>query len=97
MRRTILMLAAAALLTLPAAAKSRQPKPPKTKIETTKTVTVPASARREFIKTHACPSTGKNSGDCPGYKVVYMVSPKKGGARTPANMEWRAVASGRAL
>jgi hypothetical protein len=46
------------------------------------------SAKREFQKSHPCPSTGKTSGACPGYVIDHIVSPNLGGADVPYNMQW---------
>ena len=39
--------------------------------------------RREFMKIHPCPSTGKTSGACPGYVVDHNQALKHGGADDP--------------
>jgi hypothetical protein len=46
-------------------------------------------ARNEFKRTHPCPSTGKSSGSCPGYVIDHVQPLKRGGADTPANMQWQ--------
>jgi hypothetical protein len=46
-------------------------------------------ARNEFKRTHPCPSTGKSYGACPGYVIDHMQPLKRGGADTPANMQWQ--------
>ena len=46
-------------------------------------------ARNEFKRTHPCPSTGKSSGSCPGYVIDHLHPLKRGGADTPANMQWQ--------
>jgi 5-methylcytosine-specific restriction endonuclease McrA len=48
-----------------------------------------AKARRDFIKTNPCPSTGKSSGSCLGYVVDHIVPLKRGGADHPDNMQWQ--------
>jgi hypothetical protein len=46
-------------------------------------------ARNEFRRNHPCPSTGKASGSCPGYVIDHVQPLKRGGADTPANMQWQ--------
>jgi tetrahydromethanopterin S-methyltransferase subunit E len=46
-------------------------------------------ARNEFKRTHPCPATGKSGGSCPGYVIDHVQPLKRGGADTPANMEWQ--------
>jgi hypothetical protein len=46
-------------------------------------------ARNEFKRTHPCPATGKSSGACPGYVIDHVQPLKRGGADTPANMQWQ--------
>ena len=46
-------------------------------------------ARNEFKRTHPCPATGKSSGSCPGYVIDHAKPLKRGGADTPANMQWQ--------
>ena len=46
-------------------------------------------ARAEFKKTHACPSTGRSSGGCPGYVIDHVVPLKRGGPDRPSNMQWQ--------
>src|SRR5215510_2225240 len=48
-------------------------------------------ARRDFQKSHPCPSTGKTSGACPGYVVDHVRPLKRGGADAPSNMQWQTV------
>ena len=43
-----------------------------------------------------CPATGKLRGACPEYEVDHLVPLCAGGADTPANMQWLAVADHRA-
>ena len=46
-------------------------------------------ARRDFQKSHPCPSTGRTSGACPGYVVDHVKPLKRGGADAPGNMQWQ--------
>ena len=43
--------------------------------------------RRAFQHQHACPSTGRTSGACPGYLVDHVVALKRSGADRPSNMQ----------
>jgi hypothetical protein len=54
------------------------------------------AARREFMKEHPCPSTGKTSGRCPGYVVDHVKALKHGGADEPSNMQWQTKAEAKA-
>lgn len=47
------------------------------------------AAKAAFIKSHPCPSTGKSHGACPGYVVDHVKPLKRGGADSPANMQWQ--------
>jgi hypothetical protein len=47
------------------------------------------AAKREFKKTHLCPSTGRKSGACPGYVIDHVIALKRGGADQPGNMQWQ--------
>ncbi len=55
-----------------------------------------AAARRAFVKSHPCPSTGQTSGACPGYVVDHIQALKHGGADDPSNMQWQTKAAARA-
>lgn len=45
-------------------------------------------ARRSFHYSNPCPSTGKNSGACPGFEVDHIRPLKCGGKDSPENMQW---------
>lgn len=45
--------------------------------------------RREFMRTHPCPSTGKTYGRCPGYVVDHIQALKHGGADATYNLQWQ--------
>jgi hypothetical protein len=47
------------------------------------------AAKREFKKTHPCPSTARKSGACPGYVIDHVIALKRGGADQPGNMQWQ--------
>jgi 5-methylcytosine-specific restriction endonuclease McrA len=49
-----------------------------------------------FERTHPCPSTGRTNGSCPGYVIDHVVPLKRGGADTPANMQWQSKAAAKA-
>jgi hypothetical protein len=55
-----------------------------------------ARVRGEFKKSHPCPSTGRSSGGCPGYVIDHVRPLKRGGADTPANMQWQTTAAAKA-
>ena len=42
----------------------------------------------EFRSTNPCPSTGKNTGDCPGYRITFITPLENGGSDTPLNYQW---------
>lgn len=44
--------------------------------------------RQQFHSQHACPSTGKYKGACPGFEVDHKVPLAAGGADRPGNMQW---------
>ena len=44
--------------------------------------------REAYQHSHPCPSTGRNTGNCPGYVVGYVVLPKHGGKYEESNMRW---------
>jgi hypothetical protein len=48
-----------------------------------------AAARDAFRRSNPCPSTGKTSGDCPGYAIDHVTALEHGGADEPTNMQWR--------
>lgn len=43
---------------------------------------------RNFRREHACPSTGKPRGACPGWDVDHIHPLCAGGADAPHNMQW---------
>ena len=52
-------------------------------------------AKNEFKHGHPCPSTGKTSGECPGYVIDHIRALKHGGADSPENMQWQTVEAAR--
>ena len=50
------------------------------------------AARQSVMKSHPYPSTGKNSGSCPGHVVDHINPLKRGGADAPNNMQRETVA-----
>lgn len=46
------------------------------------------SERAAFRKAHPCPSTGKQSGRCPGYQIDHTRALMNGGEDRAANMQW---------
>jgi hypothetical protein len=51
---------------------------------------------REFQREHPCPSTGKTSGACPGYRKDHVVPLACGGAEVVANLQWQTIAAAKA-
>ncbi len=54
-----------------------------------------AAARRDFMRAHPCPSTGRRSGACPGYVVDHVTALACGGPDAPSNMQWQTTAAAR--
>jgi hypothetical protein len=54
------------------------------------------AAKDAFKHEHACPSTGKSTGGCPGYVIDHVNPLECGGADAPSNMQWQTVADGKA-
>ena len=76
-------LACAALALGPGAARAGGGKATGTGIQE-----IQRKRREAYPREHPCPSTGKTSGNCPGYVVGYVVLPKHGGRYETANMRW---------
>ena len=55
-----------------------------------------AAAKREFMRSHPCPATGKTSGRCPGWVVDHVQALKHGGRDEAGNMQWQTVAAAKA-
>lgn len=54
------------------------------------------SAKVEFAKANACPSTGLNKLPCKGYVIDHVKALACGGADNKGNMQWQTVAAGKA-
>ena len=50
----------------------------------------PPSLRRAFQRENPCPSTGLETGACPGFQARHIEPLKDGGANALENMEWQA-------
>ena len=51
---------------------------------------------REFQREHPCPSTGKTSGGCPGYRRDHVIPLACGGPDAVWNLQWQTVSEARA-
>jgi hypothetical protein len=51
---------------------------------------------REFQREHPCPSTGKTSGACPGYRRDHIKPLACGGADAVSNLQWQTAAAAKA-
>ena len=51
---------------------------------------------REFQREHPCPSTGRTSGACPGYRKDHIKALACGGPDAVWNLQWQTVAEARA-
>jgi hypothetical protein len=50
---------------------------------------------REFQREHPCPSTGKTSGACPGYRKDHVQSLACGGPDAVWNLKWQTIRDAR--
>ena len=55
-----------------------------------------SQAKKDFQKSHPCPSTGATSGGCRGYVIDHITPLKRGGADAPSNMQWQTTADAKA-
>lgn len=46
------------------------------------------AARAEFVRSHACPSTGRHRLPCPGYEIDHRIALVCGGADEADNLQW---------
>jgi hypothetical protein len=46
---------------------------------------------REFQREHPCPSTGRTSGACPGYRKDHVVPLACGGPDAVSNLQWQTI------
>lgn len=53
-------------------------------------------AKHQFERSHPCPSTGRASGNCPGYVVDHIKPLKRGVGDSPGNMQWQTKAASKA-
>jgi hypothetical protein len=51
---------------------------------------------REFQREHPCPSTGKTSGACPGYRKDHVLPLVCGGPDAVSNVQWQTIRDARA-
>ena len=51
---------------------------------------------REFQREHPCPSTGKTTGACPGYRKDHIRPLSCGGPDSVANLQWQTIRDARA-
>ena len=51
---------------------------------------------REFQREHPCPSTGRTTGSCPGYRKDHIVPLACRGPHAVSNMQWQTIADARA-
>jgi hypothetical protein len=54
------------------------------------------AARAAFKREHPCPATQQPKGPCPGYIIDHVIALKRGGADSPANMQWQTVEDAKA-
>jgi len=51
---------------------------------------------REFQREHPCPSTGRTSGACPGYRKDHIKPLACGGPDAVWNLQWQTIADAKA-
>lgn len=54
------------------------------------------SAKREFVRQHACPATHRHALPCHGYVIDHVKALDCGGLDAPGNMQWQTLAESRA-
>jgi hypothetical protein len=55
-----------------------------------------SAVKRDFQRSHPCPSTGKRTGPCPGYVKDHIVPLCKGGKDAVSNMQWQTTSQAKA-
>jgi hypothetical protein len=51
---------------------------------------------REFQREHPCPSTGRTSGACPGFRKDHIKPLACGGPDTVSNLQWQTIRQAKA-
>jgi hypothetical protein len=51
---------------------------------------------QEFQREHPCPSTGRTSGACPGYRKDHIRALACGGPDAVSNMQWQTISEAKA-
>jgi hypothetical protein len=51
---------------------------------------------REFQREHPCPSTGRTTGPCPGYRKDHVEPLACGGPDAVSNMQWQTITDAKA-
>jgi hypothetical protein len=54
------------------------------------------AARAAFKREQPCPASRQPKGPYPGYIIDHVIALKRGGADTPANMQWQTVGEAKA-
>lgn len=52
--------------------------------------------RAQFVREHACPSTGAHALPCPGWIIDHVIALCVGGPDKASNMQWQTVADAKA-
>ena len=55
-----------------------------------------SAVKREFQREHPCPSTGKTTGACPGYRKDHIKALGCGGPDAVLNLQWQTIRDARA-
>ena len=88
----IVILAVAAAAQRRTAPRSEPRDQPRAQPGRAATTLRPAASRREFLRLHPCPSTGKPTGACAGYVVDHIIQLKRRGLDASCNMQWQTIA-----
>ena len=73
-----------------------QPTPPTIHRDAHGRIERSGAARAAFKREQPCPATQKPTGPCPGYIIDHVIALKRGGADSPANMQWQTVVEAKA-